>query len=355
MRNKILIVDDEEVNRELLKQMFEKDYEILEASNGKDAIVMVGKYMDEIAIILLDIMMPVLNGYQVLQVLSAKKIINKIPVILITASDDEKAELQCYSLGATAVITKPFATKVVIKRVLSTIEMYKNIESLELTVESQNKEILQQRKMLELYNEHLLDAISNIVEFRNLESGMHVKRIKGFTKILANHYKELYPESGLTEEKIEIIVRGAATHDIGKIAIPDSILLKPGRLTDEEREVMMSHTTKGCEILNMLGDVQDQELFKVSYDIIRYHHERADGNGYPDNLEGDEIPLSAQLVSVADVYDALVSERVYKKPVDKKKAFEMILTGECGTFDKKLMTAFAHAKTEFEEYADAEQ
>ena len=185
MRNKILIVDDEEVNRELLKQMFEKDYEILEASNGKDAIVMVGKYMDEIAIILLDIMMPVLNGYQVLQVLNAKKIINKIPVILITASDDEKAELQCYSLGATAVITKPFATKVVIKRVLSTIEMYKNIESLELTVESQNKEILQQRKMLELYNEHLLDAISNIVEFRNLESGMHVKRIKGFTKILA--------------------------------------------------------------------------------------------------------------------------------------------------------------------------
>lgn len=355
MRNKILIVDDEELNRELLKQMFEQDYDVIEASDGKDAIVLVGKYINEIAIILLDIMMPVLNGYQVLQVLNAKKIIDKIPVILITASEDEKTELQCYSLGATAVVTKPFATKVVRKRVLSTIEMYKNIESLESTVVTQNKELKEQKKMLELYNEHLLDAISNIVEFRNLESNSHVKRIKGFTKILANHYKELYPESGLTDKKIEVIVRAAATHDIGKIAIPDSILLKPGRLTDDEREVMMSHTTKGCEILNMLGDVQDQELFQVSYDIIRHHHERTDGKGYPDNLEGDDIPLSAQLVSVADVYDALVSERVYKKPVDKRKAFEMILTGDCGTFDKKLMTAFAHAKAEIEEYADSEQ
>lgn len=347
MRDTILIVDDEELNRELLRQIFEDDYNIIMAEDGKEAIAQFGKHKDRIAIILLDIVMPVLSGYQVLQVLHAKEVLDKIPVILITAQDDAQTEFACYSLGATAIINKPFVAQTVRKRVVSTIELYHNVEELEFTIE-------EQKHQLETFNDSLLDAVSNIVEFRNLETGDHVKRVKGLTRILAGAYRKLYPEAGLTKEKIDTIVRASALHDLGKISIPDNILLKPGRLTDEEREVMMSHTTKGCEILNMLSDVQDQETFRASYEVVRYHHERYDGKGYPDGLQGEDIPLSAQLVSVADVYDALVSERVYKKAFEKEKAYNMIINGECGTFSPKLMKCLEFAKDAIETFADSQ-
>lgn len=352
MRDTILIVDDEELNRELLRQMFETDYNILMAKDGKEAIAQLGKNMNRIAIVLLDIVMPVLNGYQVLQVLHAKEILDKIPVILITAQDDAQTEFACYSLGATAIINKPFVAQTVRKRVISTIELYQNVEELETTIKDQNQTIDEQKQKLETFNDSLLDAVSNIVEFRNLETGDHVKRVKGLTRILAVAYQKLYPETGLTKKKIDTIVRASALHDLGKISIPDNILLKPGRLTDEERQVMMSHTTKGCEILNMLSDVQDQETFKASYEVVRYHHERYDGRGYPDGLKGEEIPISAQLVSVADVYDALVSERVYKKAFDKETAYNMIMNGECGTFSPKLMKCLEFAREAIETFAD---
>lgn len=238
------------------------------------------------------------------------------------------------------------------KRVISTIELYQNVEELESTIKNQNETIDEQKQKLEAFNDSLLDAVSNIVEFRNLETGDHVKRVKGLTRILAVAYQKLYPETGLTKQKIDTIVRASALHDLGKISIPDNILLKPGRLTDEERQVMMSHTTKGCEILNMLSDVQDQETFKASYEVVRYHHERYDGRGYPDGLKGEDIPISAQLVSVADVYDALVSERVYKKAFDKETAYNMIMNGECGTFSPKLMQCLEFAREAIETFAD---
>lgn len=354
MRNTILIVDDEELNRELLQQMFEDEYSIIMAKDGNEAIRQLGRHMRDIAIILLDIVMPVMNGFQVLQMLHTKGILNKIPVILITAQDDPQTEFQCYQMGATAIINKPFVVQTVRKRVISTIELYRNVDDMELTITEQSEKIDEQQKKLNAFNDTLLEAVSNIVEFRNLESGTHVKRVKGFTRIIAEEYQKLYPQDGLTDERIDVIVRAAALHDLGKIAIPDNILLKPGRLTDEERTVMMTHTTKGCEILNLLSDVQEQEQFKASYEVCRYHHERYDGMGYPDGLKGDEIPISARLVSLADVYDALVSERVYKKPFDKETAYNMIVNGQCGVFDPRIMNCFEQCRDRIEEFADSQ-
>lgn len=352
MRKSILIADDEELSRELLKQMFEDDYNIILAKDGKEAIYELSRHVNDIAAVLLDLVMPVLNGYQVLQVLNAKRILDRIPVALITAQADPQVEVSCYTLGASAVISKPFVAQVVMTRVNNIIEMYNNAEMLKETIQHQQEELDIQKHKLDLFYEKLLDAMSNIVEFRNVESGTHIKRVKGLTKIMAQTYMTLFPESGLTQQKIDIIVRSSVTHDIGKIAIPDGILLKQGRLTEDERQIMMSHTTKGCECLNSLIDVQDSEQFSVSYDICRHHHERYNGKGYPDGLKGEAIPLSAQLVSIVDVYDALVSERVYKKPFDREKAYQMILDGECGAFSPKILYCFEKSKKAIEEFID---
>ncbi len=220
-------------------------------------------------------------------------------------------------------------------------------------MESQRAKLHEHERKMELFNENLIDVVSNIVEFRDLESGEHVKRVKGLTRIMAEAYMELFPDSGLTPYMINIIVRASALHDIGKIAIPDGILLKPGRLTPEEFEIMKSHTTKGCKILKLLDIVQDNEQLTTSYEICRHHHERYDGKGYPDQLKGDEIPLSAQLVSVVDVYDALVSERVYKKALDKDTAYHMIMEGKCGNFAPRILKCLEYARTRIEGFADS--
>lgn len=184
-----------------------------------------------------------------------------------------------------------------------------------------------------------------------MESGEHIRSVKEYTRILGECFREDYPEYNLSEQDIDIIVSASALHDIGKIAIPDSILLKPGRLTPDEYEYMKSHTVRGCEILDTIKHIWDENYAKVSYEICRYHHERYDGKGYPDNLVGDQIPISAQLVSVADVYDALVSERCYKEAFDKEEAFHMIINGECGVFSPKLMEVFRKVKDKFEKIA----
>ncbi|MDE6759990.1 MAG: response regulator [Lachnospiraceae bacterium] len=355
MRNKILIVDDEELNRELLKQIFEEDYEIIMAENGKEAILAVDQHIKELAVVLLDLVMPVVDGYHVLQVLNTKGVLKKVPVILITANTDVQAALDCYSLGAVDIINKPFTAQIIHRRILNTIEMYQNKEKLEKLLRSSNRKLSEKEQQLEAFNDYLIEAVSDIVEFRDLESGMHIKRVKGLTQIMAQAYAKLYPEEGLTEEDIYMIVKASALHDIGKIAVPDNILLKPGRLTDEEFKIMQSHTTKGCEILSKLEEVQDSGQYQVSYDICRHHHERYDGRGYPDGLVGDDIPLSAQLVSVVDVYDALVSERVYKKAFSKDEAYDMIMNGKCGIFSPKMLKCFEEARKVIELFSDTHQ
>jgi len=353
MRKKILIVDDEELNRELLRQIFEGDYEILMARDGREALNLVNVYRNDIAAVLLDLVMPNVNGYQVLQAFNAEGDTQVIPVILITANTDIKIALSCYSIGAAEIINKPFVSAIVRQRVVNTIEMYASREYLRKQVNISEQKLSEKEKQLDEFNDKIVDAISEVIEFRDVESGQHIKRVKGLTQIMATSYARLYPEANLTRERIGMIVKAAALHDIGKIAIPDSILLKPGRLTDDEREVMKGHTTRGCDILAKLADVQEDDMYEVSYEIVRHHHERYDGRGYPDGLKGDEIPLSAAIVSVADVYDALTSERVYKKPYTKEKAFQMIVDGECGAFDPKLIRCLEYSKKVMELFVDS--
>ncbi len=351
-RNKILIVDDIELNRIILAQLFGNEYEILEAENGQEALKLLEQYSKSIVIVLLDLLMPVLDGFETLNHLQNTKILHHIPVILITGDTSNQAEQKGYELGASDIITKPFDSKIVKRRVSNIIELYEHKNNLELLVEQQTRKIQRQSRKLEETNNQIIETLSTVVEFRNLESGMHIRRIKGFTRVLARYMAKHYPEYGLTEEKIKVIVQVSAMHDVGKIAIPDSILLKPGKLTKEERQIMETHTTKGCEIINTISVLQNKEYFGYTYEICRYHHERYDGGGYPDGLRGDEIPIAAQIVSVADVYDALVSDRVYKSAYSKAEAFEMICEGKCGIFSPKLLDCFRNTRKKLEEFAD---
>lgn len=345
MKKSILVVDDEELDRELLRQVFESDYNMIMATNGKEALAQLAKHSGQIVIILMDLAMPVLNGYQVLQVLRTSESYRSIPVAMITAADSQDLAVACYTMGAVSVINKPFSPKIVRKQINNIIDMYQ--ENVLLKENLTNK-----LQKINSYYSNLVDAISSIAEFRGYGSGSHMRNIKAFTKILGQTYMRLFPESKLTPEKIELISLASSTHDIGKIAIPDSILLKTDALTPDEKEILKSHTTKGCEILAHL--TPNNELFQVSYDICRFHHERYDGNGYPDGLSGDKIPLSAQLVSIAHSYVSLIEDQVDKKHVSRGTAFTMIM-GSKGEFSPKLLKCLEQSRESMEAFLDSEQ
>lgn len=355
MRTKVLIVDDMELNREMLSAILEDEYPIMEADGGRKAIAMIQKYKDEIAVVLLDLIMPEVDGFAVLEVMKKQSWLKSIPVLVITAESKADVENRCFEMGVADFIKKPFDNAIVKNRVKNIVDLFGYRNQLEEKVEKQTKALRKQYKLLLMQaeklkesNTRIIDILGTVVECRNLESGEHIKRVKSFTKILAQQMMNDYPEYGLTQEKIDIIVSASALHDIGKIAIPDSILLKPARLTKDEYECMKSHTTRGCEVLDNIEDVWDDTYSKVSYEICRHHHERYDGKGYPDGLVGETIPISAQMVGVADVYDALVSERVYKSAISEDEAFHMIVSGECGVFSPKLLECFRRVKKKFE-------
>lgn len=359
MRDKILIVDDVEINRELLTEILSDEFEILEAENGLEAMKILEKSHEQIALLMLDLVMPKMDGFAVLRELNQRPWSKNIGIIIISSDNTIKTEADCFELGVSDFVHRPFDNRLVKKRVNNVISLFQYQQELEKKVEKQTETLRKQYRLLQLQAEKLkqsranvIDILGTVVEYRNLESGQHIERVKGYTKILANRLRTDYPEYGLTPEQVEIIASASALHDVGKIAIPDSILLKPGRLTDEEFEYMKAHTTKGAEILHNIKNVWDEEYGKVSYEICRHHHERYDGRGYPDGLKGEEIPLSAQIVSIADVYDALVNERVYKSAFSKEKAFQMIVTGECGVFSPKLLDCFWNVRKEFESLAD---
>lgn len=359
MRDKVLVVDDVEINRDILEEILKDDYCVIKAEDGEKALQVMQECNEEIAVILLDLVMPKMDGYTVLEELHNNKWMDKIPVLIISAESSAETETQCYDYGISDFIRKPFDNRVIKKRVQNVVDLFAYKNNLEEKVAEQTKTLKKQNEILHIQAEELhqnkakiIEILGTVVEYRNLESGEHINRVKGFTKIMAEQMVKKYPEYGLTPEDVEIISAAAALHDIGKIAIPDHILLKPGRLTPEEFEIMKTHTTKGCDILDSIEGAWDEEYGKVSYEICRYHHERYDGKGYPDGLKEDEIPISAQLVAVADVYDALVTERVYKRAIPKDEAFQMILDGKCGVFSPKLMECFKEVKTKFEELAD---
>ena len=346
----ILIVDDVEIDRGILCEIF-SEYTTVEAANGRQAIEIIEANPDRISAVLLDVVMPVMNGLEVIDEMKTRGWLSRIPVILISGEATLAAERIAYEMGATDVVHKPYDSIVIKQRTQNIMELYYNKRHLEEMVELQTGVLKKQAEELRRMNNRIIDTMSNVVEFRNLESGDHVKRVKNFTHILAEHVAAVYPEYQLDEDKIDVITSAAAMHDVGKIAISDTILLKPGKLTKEEFDVMKTHTTKGCEIIEMLEDIQEGEYGRVSYDICRYHHERYDGKGYPEGLKGEEIPIAAQIVSVADVYDALVSDRCYKEAYTPAEAYDMIMRGECGEFSPKILTCLARAREEFEREA----
>lgn len=345
-RQQILIVDDEEINRAILNEMFRHEYDMLEAANGQEAIDQIENNQN-IVLILLDIVMPVLNGFKVLNYMQEHDLIDKIPVILITAESVRDSEDKAYAYGVADVMHKPFYPHIVKRRGKNIIELYQNKRNMELRLKEQEEAIRLQEKKIRQNNEFMIDALSSVVEFRSLETGEHIRRIKYFTRILSKYLMKYFPKYGLTPAMVDEIARASALHDIGKIGIPDAILLKPGRLTPEEYEIMKTHTTIGCDILEKFHENQTEDFYRYCYEICRYHHERWDGNGYPDHLAGDEIPISAQIVAVADVYDALVSPRVYKSVYANNEAFDMIMNGECGQFSPDIMECFGLAKEDF--------
>lgn len=345
-KQQILIVDDEEVNRAVLAEMFREEYEILEAEDGKKAVTQIQKNPD-IVLILLDIVMPVMDGFKVLDYMKEQELIEKIPVILITGESVSNSEGKAYAYGVADVMHKPFYPRIVKRRSNNIIELYRNKHNMELRLKEQEKAIRAQEKEIRKTSEDMIEALSSVVEFRSAETGEHTRRIKYFTRIMLKYLQQYFPKYGITDHQISEITRASALHDIGKIGIPDSILLKPGRLTPQEFEVMKTHTTIGCDILEKFYENHDTEFYRYCYEICRHHHERWDGNGYPDHLVGEDIPISAQVVAIADVYDALVSPRVYKSVYANNIAFDMIMGGECGLFSPDMLECFGLAKVDF--------
>ena len=325
----ILIVDDTEINRSLLADMLSGQYRILEASNGVEAIAMLERHHTDISLVLLDIVMPVIDGFEVLSAMNRSHWIESIPVITISAETSSTYIDRAYDLGATDYINRPFDEKTVQRRVKNTIMLYAKQKMLEDMVTEQ---ILEKEKS----NYLMVEILSNIVEFRNGESGLHVLHIRTITELLLRQLLQETDQYRLTPTQISLIVNASALHDIGKISIPEAILNKPGRLTAEEFEVMKGHSAIGAQILEN-SPSHREELVRIARDICRWHHERYDGRGYPDGLKGDEIPIAPQVVALADVYDALTSPRVYKSAFSHEKAMEMILGGECGAFSPLLL------------------
>lgn len=330
IRQQILIVDDSELNREILSEMLHTDFRILEAEDGAQALEMLQQQGTGISLVLLDIIMPVLDGFGVLSYMAREHIIEDIPVIMISSDDSEKNIRRAYELGVSDYISRPFDAKVVYQRVFNTIKLYAKQRRLITLVTDQIYEKEKSSRMM-------VSILSQIVEFRNGESGLHVRHINILTEMLLDRLMQKTGRYHLNWNEQYLITLASSLHDIGKIGIDEKILNKPGRLTAEEFEEMKKHTVIGEEILCSLEIYQNELLVKVAREICRWHHERYDGRGYPDGLKGEEIPISAQVVSLADVYDALVSDRVYKKAYSHEKAIQMILNGECGVFNPLLL------------------
>ena len=353
----ILIVDDSALNRMVLMEILGKEnYTFLEAENGQQAVELLDCH-PEVDLLLLDITMPEIDGFGVLEAMNQYHWIEETPVIMISAEDGYTFVERAYDLGASDYITRPFDARVVCRRVSNTLMLYTKQKRL---VQMVAEQVYEKEKT----SNTMISILSHIVEFRNNESGLHVVHIRTITELLLRRLREKTDRYPLTEADISLISTASALHDIGKINVPEEILNKPGRLTKEEFEIIKTHSAVGEHMLRQIPFNQNEPLVKVAREICRWHHERWDGRGYPDGLKGDEIPISAQVVSLADVYDALTSERCYKAAFDHETALNMIVNGECGAFNPLLLECLmdgadqikqAMQETEEEKQKDAEQ
>lgn len=346
-RQKILIVDDSEMNRSILVDMLGNEYDTIEVENGLKAVAVLQNQGADISLVMLDIVMPEMDGFQVLKIMSQRRWIETIPVIMISAETTSDRIDQALELGVTDFISRPFDARVIRRRVVNTLLSSAKQQELEALVAEQIYE-KEQNSLL------MIDILSHIVEFRNGESGRHVVHVRKLTEVLLKRLVQKTGQYKLTKADIALISEASALHDIGKIAIDDKILNKPGRLTNEEFAIMKSHSMAGAQMLEGLSVHQNEPLVKIAYQICRWHHERWDGRGYPDGLSGEEIPIAAQTVALADVYDALTSERVYKPAFSHQKAVEMITNNECGTFNPLLLECLLEVADTLQEELDGE-
>lgn len=330
-KQKILIVDDSEMNRALLVDILEEQYDVVEADNGVEAISLLSKQKSDFSLLLLDIMMPEMDGFEVLAYINKYHWNDTFAVIMISADDSPTNIKRAYDLGAFDYISRPFDSTIVQRRISNTMLLYARQQRLE-------KIIAEQFHEQEKNNKLMISILSHIVEFRNGESGLHILHVNTITKYLLKQLVQLTDQYSLSKADILLISTASALHDIGKISISDAILNKPGRLTAEEFDVIKTHSMVGANmLLDLPIEQQEAPLVNVAIEICRWHHERYDGNGYPDGLKGEEIPIAAQVVALADVYDALTSERCYKKAYSHEEALKMILEGQCGAFNPSLL------------------
>ena len=337
MAGQILIVDDDPVNRRILGKLFSPFFTVLEAEDGNEGMDQILHADDRLCAILLDVMMPGMSGIEVLRRLKELGLPEKIPVFLITADSSANVMKEAYELGVMDVISKPVVPYMVVKRVSSIIELFETRKHLSSVVLNQNIALLEQAEKIIQLNQGMIEALATAIEFRNEESGGHVQRISQITRLMLEN--TVFGEN-LGKKEIDNIALAAVMHDVGKITIPDAVLTKPGKLTSEEYVIMQSHTTNGVALLESIPQLRNSEIYDYACDIARHHHERWDGGGYPDRLSGNEISPWAQVVSLADVYDALNCRRVYKPPFPRKKVLEMISTGQCGLFNPRLLDSF---------------
>ena len=342
-RDTILIADDAEMNRAVLRSIFEEDYKVLEAENGEQALFLMRQYSSRIAVVLLDLDLPVKDGFEVLKQQQTSEALRELPVAVITGQDSMECGLRAFDLapGVCELLLKPFEPELVQRRVRRMAESNMRRENQESLIQEQAERLRESHSVM-------IAALSSIIEYRSAETGQHINRIQMFTRVLLEDVAASCPELGLDKGKIAMIAGASALHDIGKIAIPDAILNKPGPLTVEEFEIMKTHTSMGCEMLEQLERIGDPEYLEFARDICRCHHERWDGGGYPAGLAGEDIPVCAQVVGVADCYDALTTDRVYRKAIPPGQAFNMILNGECGVFGPKILESFKNVKAAFE-------
>ena len=338
-RQRVLIVDDTKLNRDILKEILGETYNYLEAENGNQAVQMLGENIG-IDLMLLDINMPQMNGFEVLEIMKRSQCIAETPVIMISSEDAVDTMRKAYELGITDYITRPFDSVIVKKRVQNTLGLYANQKHLINVVYAQVYE-------KEENNNIMIRIMSNILGSRNSESREHILHIKTATEMMLRQLIKVTDDYPLTEADIALIITASSLHDIGKIRIPEEILNKPGRLTDEEFQIMKTHSELGAAIIKDMDFPQDHPLVHTSWEICRWHHERWDGKGYPDGLKGEEIPICAQVVSIVDVYDALTSERCYKKAFDHDTAMQMIQDGQCGQFNPILLKCLKELSFQF--------
>lgn len=332
-KEKILVVDDSNTNCKTLQKLLENEFEIVQVNDGLEALSLLKERAREFSLILLEIVTPKVDGFDVLKTLNQLHLSENLPVIIISDETSPDSLKKAYALGATDYINRPFDAVIVRNRVKNAVKLYDRQKRMALLAANQVYK-------LETTSHLMVNILSHIVEQRNGENSSHVLNVQFITETLANNLTERTTQYPMTREDIRLLCDASAIHDIGKIEIPEEILNKPGKLTKEEFEIIKQHSKLGAEMLESIPHLQDEPLLKISYEICRWHHERWDGRGYPDGLKGDQIPITAQIVSLADVYDALTSDRVYKKAFSHETAVQMITDGECGQFNPILVECF---------------